>query len=435
MKLPDYAWIHITPIKPWKLILPYHKSKINSKSSIPLLFGHYNQNYHTNLQKKYNVDIKGAYPIRLMRINNLQYKVGPLVGILTTEGNRQFRGNKQNFKDLIKTGIKTGVLVYVFPVESINPLTKEAKAYLYLPTQNKWITRMMPLPDVVYNRIPSRKEEDKPVVKQTIQFLKNENIPFFNLRFFNKWTLYQWMKESSELTKIVPETTFLSQENLREALKKYPMFYLKPINGKAGVGFMKIERTNSSILLTYQTHQKQYRQEFKQFSALWKFISSLTKHTEYIIQRGVNLTTFQGRPYDLRILVQKNGLGNWAVTGIGIRQAGEKSITTHVPRGGSILSFQQVMESSFGPNIAQELKKKLSALAIKIAKHLERKSGHMLGEISLDIGIDQHYRLWFFEANAKPMEFDEPAIRETSLLRLMQYFRYLSGFVPKEVVS
>lgn len=53
----------------------------------------------------------------------------------------------------------------------------------------------------------------------------------------------------------------------------------------------------------------------------------------------------------------------------------------------------------------------------------------------MDLGIDKNGDIWFFEANAKPMEFDEPNIRQTSLLRLLQYFRYLSGFVPKEVKS
>ncbi len=436
VQLPEYAWIQVTPTRPWKLILPTTKRKIQSHPSIPLYLGHYNQSYSMLVRYKNESPLKEAFPIRLSKTSNMKYKAGPLVGILTTEGAKGgFRGNRRNFKDIIRMGIKTGILIYVFTAESIDPLTKEVKAYLYIPSQNKWLARTMPLPDVIYNRISSRREEEKSIVKSTIQFFKNEGVPFFNPTYFNKWTLYQWMKDSDELKNIVPDTAYLSKESLQSFLQSAKMLYLKPIYGKAGKGFMKIEKLPSSYLLTYQAQQIQYHHHTKYFNSLWEKIQKLTKNTPYILQKGIHLTTYQERPYDLRILAQKNGLGKWNISGIGVRQAGNKSITTHVPRGGSIQSFDKVISQSFDPIFREELKQRLSSLSIKIAKHMEKKVGHSLGEISLDIGLDQSYRIWFFEANAKPMEFDEPDIRETSLLRLMQYFRYLSGFIPKEVVS
>lgn len=50
----------------------------------------------------------------------------------------------------------------------------------------------------------------------------------------------------------------------------------------------------------------------------------------------------------------------------------------------------------------------------------------MLGEMSMDLGVDEEGGLWFFEANSRPMKFDEPAIRKLSLERIFQYSHHLA---------
>ena len=64
--------------------------------------------------------------------------------------------------------------------------------------------------------------------------------------------------------------------------------------------------------------------------------------------------------------------------------------------------------------------------ALVIAKQIEKASGNSLGDLSLDLGVDTAGQLWFFEANSKPMKFDEPHIRKKSLTNLIQYCIHLS---------
>ena len=45
--------------------------------------------------------------------------------------------------------------------------------------------------------------------------------------------------------------------------------------------------------------------------------------------------------------------------------------------------------------------------------------------MSIDLGVDKSGNLWFFEANSKPMKFDEPEIRRKSLQKLIEYGYYL----------
>ena len=429
MKITEKALLHIPLQKPWNLILPNNQFKGIDNRYLNISAGSGNNLFPVRISTK--IISPNFYPIHLIR-QNKKMKIGPIVGIMTALGKAGIKGDKNNYRDLITAGIKRGVLIYVFSAEFINKTKKNVKAYLYLPQEKKWALRAMPLPDVVYNRVPYRKDESNPIVQDAFDFLKKEGIPFFNPGFFDKWSLYKWLKESYEFNDIVPKTSVLAKDNLKYLLATNSMVYLKPVHGKAGVDFFKIINQDGYYIMTYQTKKTTNQNKFNSYNLLWNKIEHLTKGKEYILQSGIKLKTYKGRPYDVRILVQKNGLGQWKVTGLGIRVAGEKSITTHVPRGGYIESFDKVLVSNFGEKFPVHWKNYLSDLVIDLAKYIERRSGYSLGEMSMDIGIDQTNKIWFFEANSKPMKFDEPSIRELSLMRLIEYFKYLSGFAHEE---
>ncbi|MDT2258644.1 hypothetical protein P7H06_02360 [Paenibacillus larvae] len=65
--------------------------------------------------------------------------------------------------------------------------------------------------------------------------------------------------------------------------------------------------------------------------------------------------------------------------------------------------------------------------ALELAQQIEKASRQKLGEMSMDLGIDITGKIWFFEANSKPMKFDEPDIRKKSLERIIQYSMFLTA--------
>lgn len=416
------AMIQISNFKQQLVILD-KTSPLYKKSSAVILLGHNNSPYNLTINKHMN---NLSFPIRLKKINN-QYKAGPLIGILTVRGKNGFRGNKSNYIDIISAGIKKGVLIYVFPAESLDIDQKLVEGYFYSPSSKKWFMKKMPLPDVVYNRLPSRKLEKNIYVKKVIRYLEKQKIPHFNPCFFDKLTLNSWMKRSKKFNILLPETLPFNKKNFLKLLEKYPMLYLKPVHGKAGIDFLKIEKDLNSYTLLYQNKNVLSKMNFTDIYKLWNKITRFTNTKKYIIQQGIYLKTYKNDPYDIRILVQKNRKTNWIVSGIGCRIAGHDSITTHVPRGGYILPFNKVLSNSFEESFSL-WEKKLNEIAVDLTKHIENCSGYSLGEMSLDLGIDENNNLWFFEANSKPMKFDEPYIRHTSLIRLLQYFSDLSGF-------
>ena len=132
--------------------------------------------------------------------------------------------------------------------------------------------------------------------------------------------------------------------------------------------------------------------------------------------------------------MQKNGKGHWELTGIGIRQSREGNITTHVPRGGSVQSPAKLLPLVFPQLSVENILQRLEGMALIVSEILENK-WPSLGEISMDIGLDDNGHLWFFEANSKPGKFDEPDIRKRSLDNLIQYAGFCSGFTKENVAS
>ena len=112
---------------------------------------------------------------------------------------------------------------------------------------------------------------------------------------------------------------------------------------------------------------------------------------------------------------------------MGVRVAGERAISTHVPMGGHIEKIDTVLQSVFGSE-TDRIKERIEQVGIRTARWIENQQNALLGEMSMDLGIEKDGSLWIFEANSKPMKFDEPNIRRRSLRRLIEYSLYLSGF-------
>ncbi|WP_410511997.1 YheC/YheD family protein [Paenibacillus sp. BR2-3] len=356
----------------------------------------------------------------------------PVIAILTTsDRERKFCGNRSNFRDIIRTGKELGYLVYVVTVRDLKLESRIVNGYVPAPVGKLWHRIPLPLPQIIYNRIPTREEEEKgPVARKIAQCLEHQDIVLYNPYFFNKWSLFEWLKGSRATSRHVPHTKRLrSSRTLASMLKNHDSLYLKPENGKAGKGIMRLNYRGDAVLpyrLQIQGLKKNLTYKAASLDRLWTRIEKEKGDDLYIVQQAIELATHRGRPFDLRVLLQKNGRGGWGVTGIGARLAGVRSITTHVPRGGSIEEPRNMLEGTFGSEKTAAILRSVPTTALLVARQIERASEYALGEMSMDLGVDKNGGLWFFEANSRPMKFDEPAIRKLSLERIFQYSQHLA---------
>lgn len=423
---------------------------VQGKGQSPVFFPHPRFTFHADPRSlsfilgpnmKKNVRIQSGVththspqmmPVRLIPTSQGDYLVGPFIAILTSSSRNGFRGNRQNFMDLIQTGRKMGVTIYVLTPEGIHPQSQTVRGWV-LNTKNgkkRWLSATLPMPHVVYNRIPSRHMEQQAPEQKALKFFhQHPRINLFNHGFFNKWTLYQFLKESSQLKKLLPETHQWDTVTLKDMMNRHGLLYLKPVDGKAGDGIIRVQSQDSSFEVVSQTLQRKQRIIIKQWKDLLEKLTQLIGNRKYVVQQGIPLAKFQNRPFDLRLLMQKDKTGRWTLTGTGIRLAGREAISTHVPMGGSIGKMTTIMKSLFDDQ-SKKIAWKIEQTGIQLATYIEEKYGRNLGEMSMDLGMETTGRLWFFEANSKPMKFDEPKIRSDSLQKLIHYMLYLSGFHP-----
>lgn len=355
----------------------------------------------------------------------------PVLAILTvSDDDGTFRGNRSNFADLIATGQAMGFHVYVLPVRNLALGRKKLTGFVYNKGSGGWQKALLPFPDIIYNRIPQREDEMMPAVRQKINACrKHARVSIFNPSFFNKWDLFEWLRRSKTTRPYIPSTRrLMSPAGLDRMIRRHAYLYLKPESGKAGKGIMTV-RVHGEKSLPYhlRIQEKKHSSTYNcaTIQKLWARIQRESGGDAYIAQQGIQLASFNDRRFDLRALVQKNRRGYWEITGMGARIAGASSITTHVPRGGRIDDPEKLLTYSFNAERAHMLLQKAKTTALIIAKQIERASGQRLGEMSMDLGIDSSGNLWFFEANSKPMKFDEPHIRQKSLERIFQYSTYL----------
>ncbi len=341
-------------------------------------------------------------------------KLGPLVGILTSDHpKRVFAGNVHTFLRIDSFLKKSGGLCFVFTPSRL----KETSINGLILIENKWTEVSIPLPDIIYNRVPTIASENSIEMKQAFQWIKEKMIPFFNPHFFEKWEIYKLLSSDNWLKNFLPDTApLVSIEKLQAFLTKHKKIYVKPTYGQKGNGIFTI------LVSPYGTYQLQNEKEVKtffSFNAILSSVHQLTNNKTYLIQQAIPLQQYKGKNYDFRIHVQK-APHQWQITGIGVRCAKSNAITTHVPKGGEILSLHQIY-----PPIDKKL---LHSIIIKIATKLEKAYG-TLGEFSLDIGRDPNGNYWIFEINSKPMIFDEPSIQKKGLSSLIQTFYLYSDFL------
>ncbi|WP_051271551.1 YheC/YheD family protein [Shimazuella kribbensis] len=437
MQIPNKGWLELDPNSSPLRFYPIKALQQSKHPAIDVTLG---KGFPSKIQIQNDPILhrkSNHLPVRSKKNEQGNYQLGPFVAILTSDNRKPFAGNHRNFADLIQMGRCTGITVYVLTPKGI----LEDKSYVhgYLLEEIKPIPKfrkaILPTPDAVYNRIPYRQDEQSVAVLNAVQYLKRKNIPMFNPHFFNKWSLYQTLSPTSCRTHLPATSKLTDYPSFRQMMISHAPLILKPVEGKAGIGMMKVEGKGPYVL-THQTKKQKEQLKYHHLQQVYEQIKKKAANRGYLIQQAIELATYQDRPFDIRMLIQKDQTALWKVSGIGVRIAGKKAISTHVPMGGRIEQVDRVLGSAF-PTQKEALQHQLTKLGIQFAQEIEEKTRENHGEMSMDIGIDTKGKLWFFEANAKPQKFDEPAIRTKSLSRILEYACFLAGFssYPRRVVA
>jgi len=371
--------------------------------------------------------------IRLTEQNQL--RLGPLIGLLSN-------WRLPMFTSFLAAAQDKGAVFYFFRPEDIKWSEKKVLATVIERMnghQQKvyWKRLKLPLPDVVYERIPNRQSEKRKDVQLCLQKLRRmPNLHMFNQGFYNKWDIYRRLEKSPSLRPHLPETALAYPSHIDTFLSRYPTVYIKPIHGSLGLGIVRAHQVrNGAIQCDYQRGGVvRSRLVANSFRLCQEYAIAPTR---YLVQPAIPLIQYRQAPVDFRVHLHRDGHGQWQVIAVGAKVAHHRqSITTHVRTGGTFMPAETVLQAAFGERAATILES-LRRTSLLFAEQVAQSEAGPIGELGLDMGIDIHGHPWLFEINAKPGRhiFHNPWLKKAareSAQAIVDYAIYLSGFAGEQ---
>ncbi|MFD0692478.1 YheC/YheD family protein [Paenibacillus sp. GCM10027628] len=366
--------------------------------------------------------------------------IGPLIGVMVS---RVYEGNKERpfgaitafCKEMTDACEKFGALVCFFPPDAMRGSANSVSAYSY--ANGSWNKKTFPIPNVIYNRLTSRKYENLKHVQLFMNEVKSKyGTEIFNEKYLDKTEVFEALRKDNSLHGYLPESyLFKNYQMLKSMSSRYPVLFLKPITGSLGKGIIRIRREAGDAYTCHFTNLGGVRkQSFPSLTSAFQALSGKLKTQRYQLQQGLDLISSDGRPVDFRALVQKGPLGQWAITSIVGRIAGTQHFVSNLARGGTLSTVKEALtKSSLGATSHTVASARLRKAALDIAKGIETQIPNHFGELGIDLALDSQGKVWLIEVNSKPSKDDNTPLTteikiRPSVKQLVQYARYLAKF-------
>lgn len=212
----------------------------------------------------------------------------------------------------------------------------------------------------------------------------------------SKWRQYQRFSNDDRLKSFLPDTKLLTANSFKYFIRRYPTLFLKPIDKGKGQGILVIERSKDGFML-YKDTQKQF---FKTEKELFKKISLYVKKaSHYIIQQGIRLISWRGRPIDFRLYAVRTGK-SWRSLGIMGKWAAPNRRITNRSVGGTAVSFRTALQKAGG--FSKKHCQELEIQALQLGQYLGSNYFNYAPELGLDFGVDHRKKLYLIEGNTLP---------------------------------
>lgn len=195
----------------------------------------------------------------------------------------------------------------------------------------------------------------------------------------------------------IPKTVWFSTEALKKMLTTYPTVFVKPDTGYCGNGIIRINKVNRlkyEIFYSYTTEMNTANLK----NACSEIASRIKSGKPYIIQQGINVATFEGKAFDVRITMHRP-LDKWQLSGWFARVSRNNKAVTNWSKGGKLIPLGQVLAAN--RLNATEISRELADLAHQISHTFGSYYGMRV--LGVDMAVDKKGKVWFIEANTTPV--------------------------------
>lgn len=198
------------------------------------------------------------------------------------------------------------------------------------------------------------------------------------------------------ISRHVPETVWFNSRNLENMLARYGTVYIKPNAGSQGNKVIRVQRVREhEAIIAYNKFSRNVL-----LPDLPSELNSIIFKRKYFIQQGIDLATYQGCPFDIRMVLQKP-YATWDLTLTSAKVAlKEDAVVTNVSKGAKDYPLLDILRAYDQKQDPMAVLRELVGLAHQFAQTLGSK--FPLRIIGFDMAVDKAGKVWFIEANTKP---------------------------------
>lgn len=335
------------------------------------------------------------------------------------------------FKQLSLEGNKLGITLIVFSPKAVDWSTRSLLGWRYESKTNRWKVERHSLPYLIYDRCyylnRSQYFEYKPFV---YKLANDPQIRLLGRPLSGKWQTYTMLKRKQSLNSYLPETIrYHATLELLPLFKKWGTILIKPNGGSHGRGVASLRPEKGGIRLLGRSPRNQLFNRWIGYQELKPWLHRFIGSSRYIVQPCLDLNSSDGRPFDVRILVQKNEKRNWVVTGMAIRTGRMGTLTSNLHGGGKAERAIPFLSKQFSREVMKQILLEIDWLSTQVPIQIEREHGSLV-ELGIDIGISPQGRIWILEVNSKPgrsvfLLTGEKQVRLRSIQNPIRYARTL----------
>lgn len=234
----------------------------------------------------------------------------------------------------------------------------------------------------------------------------------------SKWTKTKWLLTQRDFQKHIPQTMLFNKHNLTTMLASHSVVYFKPTNGSGGVNIIRIEKQAQG----YQTQSNTFKAVYLTIDRMFNYLKRYSARRPYLLQKGIALAKTNGRPFDVRVMVQKTNEGKWVSTALFTKIGRSGKVATNYNQGGEVGYLRSTLsDAGYDAPSIKQMEAKMKQMGVSAGHCFDR---HMKGfrELGLDIALDSAGNPWILEVNTRPQFYPLKYLKDKGLYRRIVSF-------------
>lgn len=286
--------------------------------------------------------------------------------------------------------LQGGPEVVLFSLDDMRYGTRRIRGYV--PTEKGWRRAVVEMPPVIHKRVLF----SLPVERTLRRYWHRRATVFVNPPLMSdKARMHRVLMQSPDVMDHLPLTEWYNFDELARRMENGATVILKPRVGSVGKGIALVKPLGRRILFTTEHGSRAFTSR-----RLRDYLAVRARSRTYLLQQYIPLARFAGKPFDLRVPVQRNRDGEWVIAGMVAKVAVRHPFLTNLAQGGRAMPADKVLNLVFAPVKANAIIDEVRRLALSVAEAVARRFPEA-ADLGLDVGVDERGKPWLIEVNTR----------------------------------